>query len=103
MITITGLHKVDAPEPCHLVEARLDPPDDDFDWGLVTQEEPGQPKDNWQVPWDERPLDETGERWTFFFHYLDPNRDLLTPDGTVALPQPSPLPDHLKEIEYEEP
>jgi hypothetical protein len=103
MITIIGIHEVDAAEPCHLVEAGLDPPDQDFDWGLVTQEEPGQPRDNWQVPYDERPLDETGERWAFFFHYFDPDRDLLGPDGPVAVPQPSPLPEHLKEIEYEEP
>jgi len=102
-MTIVGIHEVDAPEPCYLIEARLSPPEKDLDWGLVTQEVPGQPRGNWQVPYDERPLDQMGERWAFFFHYLDPDRALLTTDGAVVLPPPSPLPEHLKEIEYEEP
>ena len=103
MITIVGIHRIDSPEPCHLVEVRLSPPDPDFDWGLVTQEEPRLRQDSWQVPYDERQLDETGERWAFFFHYINWARGLLTPDGTVAWPKSSPMPEYLKEIEYDEP
>ena len=100
---IVGVHPVDAPEPCHLVEAQLDVPDPDYAWGDVTQEEPGQPRSNWQVPYDERPLDDAAGRWAFFFHYVDFRRPLLTPDGPVALPEPSPVREHLKHIQYEEP
>ena len=100
---ILGVHEVEAPDPCCLVEVQFEQPEPDYDWAAVTQEEPGQPQANWQVAYDERPLDEVGNRWAFFFHFLDWKRPLLTPDGQVALPSPSPLPEHLREIEYEEP
>ncbi|MBN1517884.1 hypothetical protein JXA32_15070 [Candidatus Sumerlaeota bacterium] len=103
MINILGVHSVEAPEPCCLIEVELNPPYLDYDWGGITQEDPGQSKDNWQVPWDERPLDAMGGRWAFFFHYLDCSRPLLTPDGPMTLPISSPVPEHLAEIEYEEP
>ncbi len=103
MITILGVHYVDAPEPCYLVEVQLDPPETDYNWDEVTQELPGEPQDNWQVPLDERPLDNTGTRWAFFFHYLDFNKPLLTPNGQIALPALSPMPEHLSNIEYEGP
>jgi hypothetical protein len=100
-LVIKGVHEVEAPEPCWLLEVEVD--DSDFDWGQVTQEADGQPRDNWQVPWDERPLDSDEHRWAFFFHYLDLKKPLLTSDGPVNLPKPSPRPAHLKEIQYEEP
>ena len=103
MIKIIGVHPIEAVEPCCLIEAELDPPSTDYDWGEVTQEEPDSPRSDWQVPYDERPLDDAGTRWAFFFHYLDCSRPLLTVHGPVAVPEPSPLPDHLSEIEYEEP
>jgi hypothetical protein len=99
---IRGVHPVEAPEPCHLIEAELTQ-GDSFDWGNVTQEVPGQPRTNWQVPWDERPLDKAETRWVFFFHYLDLERPLLTPESPVELPAETPLPQHLTGIEYESP
>jgi len=103
MLKILGVHPIKAPEPCHLIEVVLDAPTSDYDWEKVTQETPGQPQSNWQVPWDERPLDDGGRRWAFFFHYLDCTRPLLTPDGSMPLPKPTRLPEHLKDIEYKEP
>src|SRR3954471_13442817 len=96
---IRGVHPVEAAEPCHLIEAEL-PDGDDFDWGQVTQEDATQPRHNWQVPYDERPLDDDHRRWAFFFHYLDLSKRLLTPAGPIQLPAPTPRPDHLKGIEY---
>jgi hypothetical protein len=81
----------------------LFPPQSDYDWGAITQEVPGQPEDNWQVPYDEQPLDKPENSWVFFFHYLDLSRPLITPDGPLELPPVSSVPDHLREIKYEEP
>ena len=98
---IHGVHEVEAPEPCWLLEATVDDPD--IDWGEVTQEIPGKPRSDWQAVWDERPLDDQSRRWAFFFHYLDLTKPLLTPDGPVVVPKPTPVPKHLKHIEYDEP
>jgi hypothetical protein len=98
---IKGVHEVDAPEPCWLIEVEVDDPH--LDWGQVTQETPGQTRDDWQVAWDERPLDDSNRRWVFFFHYLAFDRPLLTPLGAVAVPPATPRPEHLRNIQYEEP
>ncbi len=104
-IRIIGVHPIPANEPCHLLEIELRVPSDQFDFGLVTQEMPDQPEANWQVAWDEQQVgDEAAtSRWAFFFHYLDFGRPLLTPLGPITLPEPTPVPDHLKAIEYYEP
>ena len=85
-----------------LIEVEITPPAADCDWSAVTQEVPGEPRTSWQVPYDERPLAESG-RWAFFFHFLDLERPLLTPAGRVTLPAPSPAPERLRTIEYEAP
>ena len=102
---IIGVHPVEADEPVHLVELLVDGDADDFDIGEVTQEVAGQPKSNWQAPYDERVLDESDGkiRYAFFFHYLDFEKPLLTPAGSVAIPKPTKQPAHLKDIEYESP
>ena len=99
---IRGVHPIEAADPCYLVEAELSD-GEDFDWGQVTQEDATQPRDNWQVPYDERPLDADERGWAFFFHYLDPSKPLLTPAGAIQVPAPTPRPTHLKDIEYMEP
>ncbi len=100
---IRGVHPIEAPEPCHLIHVELPPASSSYEWGAVTQEVAGQFRDNWQVPWDEQPLEDSDSEWVFFFHYLDMEKPLLTPDGPVLLPTISPLPDRLKLIAYEEP
>ena len=96
---VIGIHPITADEPVHLVELEVDA--DDFDFGEVTQETPGQPHSNWQVAYDERELG--ANRFAFFFHYLDLSRPLLTPIGPLPLPPESPVPEHLQDIEYEQP
>jgi hypothetical protein len=100
--TIRGVHPVKVAEPCHLIEAELSD-SENFDWGKVTQEDKSQPRAHWQVPYDERPLDDDERRWAFFFHYLDLSKPLLTPVGPIQLPAPTRRPAHLKSIEYMEP
>lgn len=102
-IQILGIHSVEgSEEPCHLLHVVL-PADAEFDWGEVTQEVPGQPRSNWQVAYDEQPLDDSRTRWAFFFHYLDFNKPLLTPFGAVDLVPATPLPNQLRHIQYESP
>ena len=102
---ILGVHPVEADEPVHLVELLVEGNVDDFDIGEVTQEVSGQPKSNWQAPYDERVLEESkGKiRYAFFFHYIDLEKPLITPAGSLQLPKSTSLPAHLQDIEYESP
>lgn len=100
---IIGVHPVVAPQPCHLIELEIGAQNASFDWGAVTQEDPAQSRANWQVAYDETPLNDEGTRWAFFFHYLDPSKPLLTPAGPLAIPAPSSLPEHLRHLRYVEP
>jgi hypothetical protein len=102
-VKVIGVHPMEADEPVHLIELEVKGPTA-FDFDQVTQKVVDQPKDNWQVPYDERELDKNGaRRFASFFHYLDFDAPLETPFGPIDLPAPSPIPDYLKQIRYEEP
>lgn len=81
---------------------------------------PDQPKGNWQVPWDEHFLSSDGSalldeeapdkapdlpsfRVAFFCHYLDLGRPLLVETAAIPLPPPTPRPQRLGFLRYEEP
>ena len=120
-VEVVGIYPVpEAEEPCHLIELKIrDSPG--FDISQFEQEDPDQRPRNWQVAYDARVLNGTGDdvltddrelrsrsellqgnvRVTFFLHYLDSARALLTPFGPVALPQPSERPPRLRTIDYE--
>src|SRR5438309_1794242 len=100
---ILGVHPVEAGEPVHLIELLVEGDTDDFDIGDVTQEVDGQPKMNWQAPFDERLMEESEGKARFAFHYLDLNKPLLTPAGSLRLPPPTNVPPHLQDIVYEAP
>jgi hypothetical protein len=122
-VEVVGLYPVpEAPEPVHLIELLVrDSPG--FDPAKFVQPDLNEPEENWQVAYDERALNESGDvpitesfelsgrpdllkgdvRLVFFMHYLDPARPLMTPFGTVELPDPSDRPQRLSAIEYEEP
>ena len=119
-IDVVGVYSVlEATEKCVLVELTILLGDEEFDFGKVTQEIPGAPSSDWQVPWLEHRLDEGGSsgqeqsgsihgptkttRVAFFFHYLDASRPLVTPGGSIALPKATPRPDRLKFMQYEQP
>jgi hypothetical protein len=87
----------------YLIEVCAAPVDAEIDWGAVTQPVEGQPRANWQVPYDERRLQKEENRWAFFFHYLDLTCPLQTQLGDRTLPDPTPTPLHLRSTVYEVP
>jgi hypothetical protein len=121
MIQVIGVYPVRADEPCHLVELFVRDLIGELPVADFTQEVKGQPRSNWQVPYDERVLNDGGTaqvgeqfpgaieadgnelRLAFFFHYLDFSRPLLTPAGPLALPRETKKPSRLKFFKYEPP
>ena len=100
---VVGVHPVAAGERVHLVELEIEGNADEFDFGEVTQLLE-QPRNNWQVAYDERETGaESGRVRYAFLHYLDLAKPLLTADGRIDLPPESPIPEHLRGIEYEHP
>jgi hypothetical protein len=87
----------------YVIEIRLDPADAEFDWAEFAQSQDGVPESEWQVAYDEQPIDEAAGTWAFFLHGVDTRRALETPVGPRRLPAPSPCPDHLRHITYEVP
>ena len=122
-IEIAGIYPVEANVPVHLIEILIKNSKASFDLVEITQEIPDKPKQNWQVPWDEKILDQADEnviadyfsirerpelwignvRMAFFFHYLDISKPLITPFGLANLPIESKKPNRLITIEYESP
>jgi len=120
-IEFIGVYPVQAGEPCHLVELWVRDLAGALPVGEFTQEVEGQPRDNWQVPYDERVLDESGTtqvgdqfpprveakgedvRLAFFFHHLDFSKPLLTPAGPLQIPKATKRPSRLQFFEYESP
>lgn len=117
---LIGIYTVDNNKDVHLIELAFDNSPDKVDVGQITQEVKGQPRGNWQSPWDEKYLDDTGEkvigdyfdipkaggktRLVFFFHDIDFSRPLLTQEGQLTLTKPTSLPDRLKDkLTYERP
>ena len=72
MVRVLGVHPIAAQEPVHLVEIEVIGVASEVDWGSFTQPMPGSSRDDWQAPYDERPVPAHPGRWCFFFHYLDP-------------------------------
>jgi len=97
-VKVEGVHPI--AKDVFLIELALD--EVEIDWSKVTQSVAGVASNNWQVAWDERPLDQEGH-WAFFFHYLDLAKPLETQFGPLELPAPTPTPPHLDDIAYETP
>jgi hypothetical protein len=87
----------------YLLEIEIEPADADINWSAITQPIEGQPQANWQVPYDERRLDEPESHWAFFFHFLDRGRPLQTQLGDRRLPNATSIPPHLQGVLYEVP
>lgn len=117
---LIGIYTVDDNPGVHLIELMFNDSPVKVDVAAITQEIEGQSRDNWRSPWDERYLDEKGEkiigdcydipkrgdttRLIFFFHNIDFSRPLLTQEGHVTLTKPTVLPDRLKDkLPYESP
>lgn len=119
---VLGVYKVKGHDEVHLVEVEGDAPGADIEMPSFTQAVAGEPRENWQVPYDEKLLTPDGEdiaadlfmgddlvgsgpfRLAFFFHDLDLAAPLETPFGDVDLPSPEKMPRHLRKlIPYESP
>ncbi len=86
-----------------LIEIEVTPPGADVDWDRITQRVEGEPRANWQAPYDEQLIDEARGTWAFFLHNVDPDLPLLTQLGERPLPVATPLPSHLADVEYDLP
>jgi len=118
-VEIVGLHPIPGHDDVHLLEVMVYRPAASFDVSQFTQEDPGQPRPNWQVAYDEKYLSADGAsvlsqfeapplagdtaRLAFFMFFLDLDRPLLTPFGPVPLPTPTPAPHRLLSIARFEP
>jgi hypothetical protein len=108
---VLGVHPVEADEPCHLVELMVCDSDRSFNVDDLTQLDESVERSLLQAAYDERFLDAQSLeplrlRWreqpdrneyrlAFFFHYLDLAKPLESSFGQLALPDPSPRPEHL--------
>ncbi len=59
-IKIIVVYSIEADEPCHMIEMKIQRLGFDLDIGSFTQEIPGEAEDNWQVPYDEQFLNSEG-------------------------------------------
>jgi hypothetical protein len=123
-IDVLGVHRVRAKEPCFLIEIIVRESTGCFDVGKIAQKTTNPPSH--QVAYDERILNADGRhelsetcldwpdrsddyRWigdiriTFFLHYLDLEKPLETPFGSVELPDSTPRPSRLRFIKYQSP
>lgn len=114
-VDVVGVYSVPENKEVSLVEMLVHARPSDIDVSRFTQEAPSQPRDNWQVAYDEHYLNGEGDsllgdflsppeddrartRLTFYFYFLDPLRPLITPFGEVRLPKRVPMPDCLRRI-----
>jgi len=104
-VRIIGVHPVPGHENVHLVAMEILDPPFQFDFCDLTQSQPGQPRENWQLPYGELCLEATPQKelYAFFFHDLDTGRPLETPFGELPLAPVTPLPRELALIPYQAP
>lgn len=109
MIEVIGVYKVN--EDVHLIEVSVSNKPSEVDVGGFTQEVEGEPRENWQVAYDEQYLNETGDellvdppqdnvpfRLIFFLYFVNFDAPLLTPFGKEKLPHPVDLPERLQNV-----
>ena len=119
-IEVVGVYAVRAEEPCHLIEIEVSDCTSQIDFLQFTQPLDDQPRDNWQVPYDEAFLDAEGIRLVdeddqykqpsvprfraaFYFHYLDQKQPLQSQVGPLKLPKTTKKPRRLAFLRYESP
>ena len=117
-ISLVGVYPIDAAEPCHLVELQFSDVLGEINFSEITQPAPDQPKENWQVPFDEAWLTPSGDaeisgafcqpagrelRMVFYFHHLSMLAPLLTPCGPIDIPLETAKPSRLDFMEYVRP
>ena len=120
-VSIVGVYRVSSHGDVHLIESLIDVPPREVNVSGFMQEDPTQPKSNWQVAYDAKylntdsdqvigedfdlPADEScvTTRLAFFLYFIDFDRPLMTPYGDIRLPAPTEMPERLSNIiQFEE-
>ena len=104
-IEILGNYRI-GNEPWRLIEIQASDVQGALDFDSFALPVPGQPRSNWQVPWDERVLSDgkrSDEVRACFFLFVESDEQLLTPAGPVTLPPASERPRHLDFVQFEDP
>lgn len=113
-ITLLGVYAT-VDEAVYLLEFRVNDSPSAVNLDAFALKEKGVPRSDWQVPYDERYLNEGGtqvigdyldrnelpgesSRIVFFLYVEDLTLPLLTPYGEISLPEPTEMPERLKEI-----
>jgi len=105
-IEILGVFPIISEQPANIIHLTMTHAFEELDWSLFTQVDPALDSSSWQVAYDEHLLESLPDgrsRVAFFFHYVDFSRPFMTPAGPLQLPAPTPLPDSLTHIHYEDP
>ena len=120
-VELIGIYKVDKEEDVHLIELGIKTNHGTIEIGEFTQKQDGLDQLNWQTPWDEKFLNESGTKITgdwmnaptdksdftrlaFFLHFIDLEKPLSTQFGNVELRTVEEMPKRLADIiEYERP
>ncbi|HLL60679.1 MAG TPA: hypothetical protein VK338_03095 [Candidatus Nitrosocosmicus sp.] len=109
-VNVIGIYTVPKNKDVHLIELMVNASLKEFDMVDFTQEDLTQPRDNWQVAYDEQYLNRDGTeviqdsnnksttRVAFFMYYLNFSKPLITPFGLIDLPKPTVLPKRLTDI-----
>lgn len=112
---LLGVYKVERDEDVFLLECLINCSPQNVDMMSFTQKIAGVPKSSWQVPYEEKYLNETGDsviggmfdgkkssgettRVCFYMFSLYFDKPLLTPFGTIDLPEPADMPQRLYDI-----
>ena len=118
---LIGSYDVEGYNEVYLFEFELSEINAELDINEFTQKQEGIDRLEWQTAWDEKYLDAKGMeiigdwlnvptdhigkfRLTFFFHYFDFEKPLITPYGEIEIDKVESMPARLLSIiEYEPP
>lgn len=122
-ITLHGVYKIRAPEPCFIVEVTIHDSKAELAFSEVVYNVEIDGSDTEQAPFEEHFLSADGDevlgdytyawdnpnvwvgevRIAFLMHFLTPGGIIETPHGPLIVPEPTPRPDRLKTIKYVSP
>ena len=114
-LNIIGVYEIEGHKDVHLIELQINEKPSLIDVGQFTQENPSQPKDDWQVAYDEYYLNSIGDkvigdflnlplndniptRLIFFLYFINFDLPLITQFGVVELQSAIKLPKRLESI-----
>ena len=121
LVELIGIYHVSGQKDVHLIELGIKTNHANVDIGQITQMEDWVDPLDWQIPWDEKFLNTEGTkttedgmdsssdnsdytRLTFFLHYVDFHKPLITQFGALELKNPEIMPERISSIiEYEQP